>query len=158
MWLTTVEEHEYRSGTRVFPVNDGTDKGAPKLHVADPPESDPAFDTSTAVIDSPADPPESDPAFDTSTAVIDSPPWFVERMMNDSWYFGLLLTTGAVAVIERITGIHEYAGIVWIDVELGQKIDSPLTAGNRQLLAPTSRTTASIRADSIVAALELADT
>ena len=138
VWLTTVEEHEYRSGTRVFTVNDGSDKGAPKLRVADPPESDPDFSA--------------------STAVVDSPPWFVERMMNDSWQFGLLLTTGAVAVIECINGIYEYAGIVWIDVEMAERNDLLSDAAERLLFAPTSRTTASIRADAIVAAVELADT
>ena len=49
---------------------------------------------------------------------LDDYPWFVVRMTTDSWTFGLLLTTGAVAVITSITDIHEHAGIVWVDVEL----------------------------------------
>ena len=93
--------------------------------------------------------------------VEDSPPWFVHRMMNDTWHFGLLLTTGAVAVIERITSIHEYAGVVWIDVEMapgssdGDQCKSDV---GPLLYAPTRRTTASFRADAIVGAVELADT
>ena len=94
-------------------------------------------------------------------AVVDSPPWFVERMMTDTWFFGLLLTTGAVAVVESITAIHEYAGIVWIDVQMAEKGQGEYSLKSDigpLLFAPTSRTTASFRADAIVGAVELADT
>ncbi len=90
---------------------------------------------------------------------LDDYPWFVVRMTTDSWTFGLLLTTGTVAVITSITGIHEHAGIVWVDVELVEKTDFSHNFEPLHLLfAPTSRSTASIRADAIVAAFELADT
>ena len=85
-------------------------------------------------------------------------PGFVGCMTTDSWSFGLLLTTGVVAVITSITDIHEHAGIVWIDVELQEKNPSFADLNLDLLFAPTRRSTASIRADAIVAAFELADT
>ena len=88
-------------------------------------------------------------------------PWFVPRMATDDWTFGLLLTTGTVAVITSITNINEHGGIVWIDVELADKTGLSFEHLDldfeRLLFAPTSRLTASIRADAIVAAFELAE-
>ena len=85
-------------------------------------------------------------------------PWFVSRMTIDDWWFGLMLTTGAVAVITKITGIHEHGGIVWIDVEMAEEANLSDRGFKQLLFAPTKRTSASIRADAIVAAVELADT
>ena len=88
-------------------------------------------------------------------------PWFVTRMATDVWIFGLLLTTGTVAGITRITNIGVHRDIVWIDVELAGKIDVSFEHLDldfeRLCFAPTSRCAASIRADAIVAAFELAE-
>ena len=103
------------------------------------------------------------PNFSHDDPRLEDYPWFVVRMTTDDWTFGLLLTTGTVAVISRITGIHEHAGIVWVDVELAERTGS-YTHLNLDfdrlylLFAPTSRSIASIRADAIVVAFELADT
>lgn len=85
-------------------------------------------------------------------------PWFVNRMTTDTWFFGLLLTTGVVAVITRIIDIREHGGIVWIDVEMAEDMSVSGLEHLQLLVAPTSRCVASVRADAIVAAFELADT
>ena len=44
------------------------------------------------------------------------PAWFIPRMMDDSWSFGLMLTTGVVVAIETINAVHQAAdGSIWID-------------------------------------------
>jgi hypothetical protein len=88
------------------------------------------------------------------------PAWFIPRMMDDCWSFGLLLITGHTLAIECIEAVHLAAdGSLWIDVTMktGEDVwlrDSP----GRLLFAPTSRTTASVNVAQIVAAFELADT
>ena len=80
-------------------------------------------------------------------------------MMQDSWTFGLLVTGNVVIVIECINHIREHGGIIWLDVTMATK--KPLAKGplGRDLMvSPTDRTAASIRADSVIAAFELADT
>jgi hypothetical protein len=85
------------------------------------------------------------------------PAWFVPRMMDDNWTFGLLLATGQTLVIHCIEEIVTDAqGDIWIDVSLAS--DKPLLDGENYLCAPTSRARASVRADKVVMAYELADT
>lgn len=82
------------------------------------------------------------------------PAWFVERMMHDSWSFGLLTVSGTTICIESITSVHQAAdGSIWLDVVLMQTTNAKNT-----FVAPTSRTSASINSAHIVAAFELADT
>ena len=86
-------------------------------------------------------------------------PWFVSRMMMDSWSFGLLVTGNLVIVVESINRIREHGGIVWLDVEMASRndlIDAP--PGLTLMFSPTERTSASVRADAVIAAFELADT
>ena len=80
------------------------------------------------------------------------PAWFVDRMMTDTWYFGLLTISGTVIGIETILRVYQAADdSIWLDVIL--LTDSWTSA----FKAPTARTTASINTRHIVAAFELAD-
>lgn len=81
------------------------------------------------------------------------PGWFTDRMMTDSWSFGLMMSNGMTIGIQDIQKVWQAAdGSVWLDVTLlSGEYDGVWTA-------PTTRTTASINASHIVAAFELADT
>jgi hypothetical protein len=96
------------------------------------------------------------------------PAWFIPRMMEDHWTFGLLLVTSDVLVIENITDVHQAAdGGLWIDVQLSGH-DGFIASSHkhpgfavwrklRMLSAPTDRLSATVNAAHIVAALELSD-
>ncbi len=89
------------------------------------------------------------------------PAWLTERMMMDTWPFGLLTDTGHLICVSRIDAIsRDEAGDIWLDVELLERDswsgDPPQSF--TCLFSPTSRTTASVAVRHIVAALELADT
>jgi hypothetical protein len=88
------------------------------------------------------------------------PAWFVPRMMNDVWAFGLLLTTGQILRITEILDVIQAAdSSLWIDVTMD---DTPAGTDfwgkQNHLYAPTSRVKASVNVAQIVAAFELADT
>jgi len=83
------------------------------------------------------------------------PTWFVDRMMTDTWWFGLMMSNGTVIGIHRILNVDQAAdGTIWLTVELLS--DTP--GDDRVFIAPTSRLTASINASHVVAAYELVDT
>ena len=89
------------------------------------------------------------------------PAWFTQRMMSDHWSFGLLTTANVIIAIERITDISKAAdGSVWLDAELltTAPFGENTVSGFPIFVAPTSRTTCSINAAHVVAAIELADT
>jgi hypothetical protein len=89
------------------------------------------------------------------------PAWFIPRMMDDTWSFGLLTTAGVIIAIHCIDRVYQDANSgLWIDVELQEKsmILPDHIAKARIFVAPTSRTKASIQVSTIVAAFELADT
>jgi hypothetical protein len=90
------------------------------------------------------------------------PAWFIRRMMDDEWSFGLLLTTGHVMCISRITDFHAGIEGEWLDVEMLEHdnfwVRGLLEKGGKAITAPTSRLMASVRVSQIVAAFELADT
>jgi hypothetical protein len=101
--------------------------------------------------------------FDRGAALL--PSWFTHRMTDDEWYFGLLLSTGAVMCISTIRAIKcDAAGALWLDVTLLTDTPDCCIAKDHairklpMMTAPTTRTDATIRADAIVAAFELADT
>lgn len=88
------------------------------------------------------------------------PAWLTERMMTDDWVFGLLLVTGQVVAIQRITAITKDAsGTLWLDVLLASEAGTfPLKAGESAvpvMVAPTDRREASINASTVSMALEL---
>lgn len=83
------------------------------------------------------------------------PTWFVDRMMTDTWWFGLMMSNGTVIGIHRILSVDQAAdGSIWLTVELLS--DTP--GDDRVFIAPTTRLTASINASHVVAAYELVDT
>ncbi len=88
------------------------------------------------------------------------PAWFVGRMMDDEWSFGLLLSCGVVLAISNIRRMHQAAdGTVWLDVWMLDRL--PTWAENlpmKTIVAPTERLIASINAAHVVWAFELADT
>ena len=89
-------------------------------------------------------------------------PWFVPRMMTDSWTFGLLLRGNVVMVVECIDEIWEERGeIVWLDVQMatesGLDLSERVPPGLRLMFSPTERTRASVRGDAVIAAFELAE-
>jgi hypothetical protein len=92
------------------------------------------------------------------------PAWFNERMANDVWAFGLLLTTGRVLHVETILDVSQAAeGSLWLDVRLGKQnaVDGehPQKVGWPPLAhSPTDRDTCSVAVSHIVCAVELADT
>ena len=96
--------------------------------------------------------------------VSDQFPWFVERMMNDTWTFGLLVTGNLVIVIDQIDNIRAPGGIVWLDVTMREKSNwdvkkfTTLPENLTLMYSPTRRQQASVRADAVIAAFELADT
>ncbi len=92
------------------------------------------------------------------------PAWFTRRMMTDDWHYGLLVSTGAIICISCIRRISvALDGSLWLDVEMEEKeatlsllVHKPV-ASMPCIVSPTSRTTATINAASVVAAFELAD-
>ncbi|ADE15880.1 hypothetical protein Nhal_2815 [Nitrosococcus halophilus Nc 4] len=93
------------------------------------------------------------------------PAWFIERMMNDTWFFGVLLDTGQMLGIEHINKVRQAAnGDVWIDVEMLEHRQFRVEylpdswKGVKLLCSPTSRTDTSINTRHIVAVFDLADT
>lgn len=84
------------------------------------------------------------------------------RMMSDDWSFALLTTTGIAIAVRQIYKVNQAAdGSLWLDVHL---IDASNAASFAKDVpfplfgAPTDRTAATINAQQIVAAFELADT
>lgn len=88
------------------------------------------------------------------------PAWFVPRMMDDNWFFGLLLTTGQTLAISQIDGVCQAAdGSIWLKVTmLDETYKHSVVHWENLIGAPTSRLTASINAAHVVCAVELADT
>jgi len=84
------------------------------------------------------------------------PAWYTERMMNDYWLFGLLTNAGHVVVIRRILAISDDCH--WMDVELVEADELPgyiEKYGKPVSAVHSERTKASLRIDSIVAAIDL---
>ena len=88
------------------------------------------------------------------------PAWFIPRMMDDVWYFGILLITGQVLAAQHIDSVSQAVnGDIWIDITLCDDVPLSDSFGNiRVTLAPTSRLTASVNVSHIVTVVELADT
>ena len=89
------------------------------------------------------------------------PAWLTARIGGDTWFFGLLMTTGHVLAVESITNVRMGAdGTVWLDAWLVPEGWTPARGidGAPLVTSPTDRTTATINAAHIVAAMELADT
>lgn len=78
-------------------------------------------------------------------------PWFIERMWNDSFQFGLKLSNGETLGIARIVDVRRLGKDIWLDVEL---LDDD--AGNRGLVVAQQegRTRASVNARHILYSID----
>lgn len=91
-------------------------------------------------------------------------PWFIERMLDDVWFFALLLNTGHHVIIECIEKITRdpATGTIWLDVRLHVYDDTQhgekFCPGPRIGAVHEDRSSCSIRLDSVVAAYEVAST
>ncbi len=82
------------------------------------------------------------------------PAWYTERMMQDYWAFGLVMTNGKTVAISRITAVSDDKQ--WMDVELLSEGDFSGIEGPDYVFAVANdRTKASIRIDQIATAYEL---
>lgn len=98
---------------------------------------------------------EADREAEIETALKLMPGWFVSRMMTDDWHFGLMMSNGITIGIHTVNRVWQAADqTIWLDVEL--MTDNPFST--EVLIAPTSRTKASINASHVLLAFELADT
>lgn len=100
-------------------------------------------------------------AEDDANAVFGSPllpGWLTERMMHDTWEFGLITAGGLCLCIHHIDRVWRAAdGGVWLDVTFLGDVPDGLDdwPGLKMVAAPTDRTHGSVNAAHIVAALEL---
>ena len=114
---------------------------------------------------------DADARLDPETAYDDNidrcakllPAWFVPRMMDDNWHFGMVLVTGQALYVEHLHDVRKAAdGSIWLEVALYDQEDAsthlwkfkhfPLVG------APTSRKRASVNLAHVVFVTELADT
>lgn len=92
------------------------------------------------------------------------PGWFVDRMMTDHWYFGLMMSDGSVITISEIVRVYvDVNGGIWIDAYMvDDDIDiNPAIKTDRQrhyFTAPApSRTMISLNATHIMAAFDMGE-
>ncbi len=86
------------------------------------------------------------------------PGWFVERMMSEKWFYGLMLENGSILAIQCINRIYTGAnGSIWIDVTMAERKPTAVKAYENIVVAPTARLEASVNTAHVVAAFELAD-
>jgi hypothetical protein len=93
----------------------------------------------------------TDPA--TMTEIL--PVWYIERMGNDVWGFGLLLASGHILGVERIDGVSDDGQ--WMELTLLTQPGNPDSVNGAPILyAPAAdRLNASVRVDQVQAAFEL---
>lgn len=83
------------------------------------------------------------------------PVWYIGRMANDEWGFGLLLNSGCVLAIERIVGVSDDGQ--WLEVSLLSQDGRSAELNGRVVLyrIEEDRPSASVRVDQIEAAFEI---
>jgi len=83
------------------------------------------------------------------------PIWYVNRMSQDTWGFGLLLASGDILAIGRIAGVSDDGN--WLEVTLLGPGEGPKEVGGRPVLyaALKDRRQGSVRVDQVQAAFEL---
>jgi hypothetical protein len=86
---------------------------------------------------------EQEQRFNRAAALL--PAWFVRRMMDDVWSFGLLLITGEVLHVSQIDNVVQAQdGSVWIDALMLNAVPFQAPEGMKNIAAPTSRLGVSI--------------
>lgn len=87
------------------------------------------------------------------------PAWFVPRMMQEDWVYGLIMASGSIIAVERVTAVRQAVdGSLWLDVRLAPADD--YWSGNYDpsvFGAPSARRHASINCTHVAAAFELVD-
>ena len=89
-----------------------------------------------------------------------NPSWFVDRMMSDEWWFGLVTNQGQIIAINKINSISDDGK--WLEVRLLtikelKNIVTPIEHNIQYLSAVADdRITASVLVSNIVMAFELA--
>lgn len=83
------------------------------------------------------------------------PVWYIDRMSQDYWGFGLLLASGDILAIERIDGVSD--DHQWMEVTLLEKNGGPEEIDGSPILyaALPDRKSASVRVDRVQAAFEI---
>jgi hypothetical protein len=83
------------------------------------------------------------------------PVWYIDRMANDNWGFGLLLNFGSILAIERIEGVSDDGQ--WLEVSLLAQDGRPDQFNGHKVLYRIAgdRSSASVRVDQIQAAFEI---
>lgn len=82
------------------------------------------------------------------------PAWYSGRMLNDSWWFGLELTSGKVLAISQITAISSDGK--WMDVSLPTEEEVPKNLARDFIVAVADdRRKASVQISEIITAYDL---
>lgn len=83
------------------------------------------------------------------------PVWYIERMAQDEWGFGLLLTSGDVLAISRIIAVSDDGH--WLEARLLDRDSGPEEIGGHKILyaALEDRETVSVKIEHIQAAFEI---
>lgn len=90
------------------------------------------------------------------------PAWYVQRMANDWWSFGLIMDTGLVVAIRRILKMSSDGR--WLEVELMERDDAIQTfpespvADMQIMYGLRGRNVANVQVAKIIGALDLANT
>jgi len=83
------------------------------------------------------------------------PTWYIERMAQDDWGFGLLLVSGEILAINRIVGISTDGK--WIEVEMDDgSFSADSFSGVPVISGFSDRRNASVKVEQIQAAFEIA--
>jgi len=92
---------------------------------------------------------------DSGAAAEIVPAWYTQRMMDDSWWFGLQMADGKVVAMSKILSISDDGQ--WMDVEPLAPDDLPRRDDVAQFVCAVAddRRGASLRIDKIVAAYDL---
>ena len=103
--------------------------------------------------------PELEQEYEIEKYITLLPAWFTDRMLNDSWCFGLLMITGDIIAIHQINSIKQDANSnLWLDATLMDNSLHDNIQGHKVFTSPTSRNHISINSSHVMAAFEIADT
>jgi len=83
------------------------------------------------------------------------PNWWVERMMDDEWYFGLLTTDGSIIAFSNISNISDDGK--WLDITLMMKDELPENSEEKSYITAVAddRRKASVQMDKVVMAYDI---
>lgn len=86
------------------------------------------------------------------------PVGIVDRLLGDTWSFGLMLNSGTTVIIDQLEDIVQAAdGSLWLEVTLATEAPWTIRKLNKAFLAPTDRKRAAIALASVAAIFEASD-